>query len=41
MTKTLTPTENTKKNKVTTQKRHQKLRVHDDCGPPQDGQLQS
>ena len=32
MTKTPTPETNTKRN-MTTQKRHKKLRLHNDCGP--------
>ena len=39
MTKAPTPTENTKSN-VTTQKRHQKLRLHNDCEPTWDGELE-
>ena len=27
-------------NKYTTQKRHQKFRLHNDCGPTSDGQLE-
>ena len=36
--KPLHPQKNTKSN-MTTQKRHQKLRLHNDCAPTYDGQL--
>ena len=36
--KPLHPQKNSKSN-VTTHKRHQKLRLHNDCGPTKDGQL--
>ena len=39
MIKPLHPQKNTKC-KVTTQKRHQKFRLHNDCGPTKDGQLE-
>ena len=37
---TKVPTHTETKSNVTTQKRHQKLRWHNDCGPTEDGQLE-
>ena len=40
MTKASTPTEKSKKATWQHEKSHQKLRLHNDCGPTWDGQLE-
>ena len=39
MTKAPAPTEKPKKHNMTTNKRHQKIPLHNDCGPTKDGRL--